>query len=341
MSLYRERETGRLTINDGPTVKSLYLRDGSVVFASSSDPDERLGECLLRRGVITVAQYLESAQQIRPGRRQGEILVDMGAISPEELVEGVIQQLYDIIFSLIPCSSGSYRLELEDFSTEDLITLNVSMPVLLCRGMERVTRWSNIYPIVGPPENRIRRAPLMPAFYHELELTSDQEHVLGLCGQGISIKSLLDASYLNSFETYRLLWIGITLGLVERLAEGRQGAEAAENLESVIDQYNDMYSYLHHSLGDRAAESAAEAMAVVSQAYPALAANQPGLVQYGLLDVDRLLDAMRTEAGGKEEALRQFLDEVLYAFAFAAQKHMEPARVQAFQAYVQSHRSQA
>lgn len=341
MSLYRERETGRLTINDGPYVKALHIRDGNVVFASSSDPDERLGECLLRRGVISVSQYIESAQQIRPGRRQGEILVDMGAISPEELVEGVIQQIYDIIFSLMPCSFGSYSLELADFSTEDMITLNVSMPVLLCRGMERVTRWSRIYPIVGEPETRVRRASLMPAFYHELELSSDQEHVLGICQEGISISSLLDASYMNSFETYRLLWIAITLGLIERVPEKPSGAAVPESLEGLIDKYNDMYSYLYQALGAKAADAAGEAMATVRAAYPGLASNQEGLVQYGLLDVDRLLDSLRSNAGDGEGALRQFLDEVLYALAFAAQKRLEPSRLDAFHAYVKSCRGPA
>ena len=53
---------------------------------ASSDPDERLGEDLLLRGKITVRQYLEASQLIRPGRRLGTILVELGALEAEDLM---------------------------------------------------------------------------------------------------------------------------------------------------------------------------------------------------------------------------------------------------------------
>ena len=164
MSLYREQETGVLRVKCGSCTKSLFMQEGDVVFASSNDPDDRLGECLLRRGVITVEQYLESARRISPGHRQGEILVDMGALTPDDLVEGVSQQLYDIIFSLIPLTEGEYSLSLEEFSTEDLITLSVSLPVLLFRGMERAKRWSLMHAVVGGTETRLHGTPRAALF---------------------------------------------------------------------------------------------------------------------------------------------------------------------------------
>ena len=74
MSLYRERETGVLTLTGLTYRKSLYIEEGKIIFASSDDPDDRLGECLLRRNMITAQNYLDSAEQIRPGRRQGELV---------------------------------------------------------------------------------------------------------------------------------------------------------------------------------------------------------------------------------------------------------------------------
>lgn len=339
MSLYREKETGVLRVEDGPFLKTLYIRDGNVVFATSSDPDERLGECLLRRGVITVAQYLESARRIAPGRRQGEILVDMGAITPDDLVEGVSQQLYDIIFSLLQSGSGAYSLRLEPFSTEEMITISIPLPVLLFRGMERVTRWSRILPSVGEPETRLRRVAALPSFYQALELTPDQEHVLTLCGDGITISALLDASYLNPFETYRVLWIGVTLGLVEREGSPGQGdAGASWNPERVIEHYNDLFAYAHHALGPHAEAAGREALEIVRPAYPALAEGQEELASYGRMDVDRLLAAQRAIAEAQRPAVLQaFLDEVLYAMAFVAEQRLESSASAAFRSYIQAH----
>jgi len=341
MSLYRERETGILGVEDGAYRKYLFLHDGDVVFATSTDPDERLGECLLRRGVITVAQYVESARLIGPGRRQGEILVDLGALTPDDLVEGVSQQLYDIIFSLIPCTQGSYDLSLDEFSAEDLITLNVSLPVLLLRGMERVRRWSLIYPAVGDPETRLKRAGLLPPFYQQLEMTPEQEHVLTLCGEGLPVSALLEASYLNPFETYRVLWIGLTLGLLERQTAGagpRGGA--AWNAEPVIEHYNDLFAFLHRALKEQASSAAADALAIAGPAHPALSEGQGDLATCGRLDVDRLLAALRVlPEESRPAALQAFLDEVLYAFSFVAESRMTPQDTSAYRDYMKSHGS--
>lgn len=339
MSLYRERETGVLRVECGPYVKSLYMSDGDVVFASSNDPDDRLGECLLRRGVITVGQYLESARRIAPGHRQGEILVDMGALTPDDLVEGVSQQLYDIIFSLIPLTAGGYSLSLEGYSTEDLITLSVSLPVLLFRGMERVKRWSIMHPVVGGTETRLRRAAGLPPFYQKLDLTAEQEHVLSLCGQGLPISALMDASYLNPFETYRMLWIGLTLGLVEREGKAAEGSPApAWNAEQVIEHYNDLFAYLHRALGPAAPEAAREALAIAGPAHPDLSANQGDLATCGRADVDRLLAALRAlPEASRHASLKAFLDEVLYALTFVAEPKLTPEAAAGFREYLRAH----
>src|SRR5262245_23741922 len=95
-SLLGSGESGTLVFHSGSVTKSLYVQSGRVVFAASSDPDERLGENLLIRGKITARQYLEASKMIRPGRRLGAILVEMQAIEPDELLPAVEAHVRDI-----------------------------------------------------------------------------------------------------------------------------------------------------------------------------------------------------------------------------------------------------
>ncbi len=53
------------------------------MFASSNLPNDRLGEILLREGKITVEEYETSIKAISKGKRQGKVLVEMGALSPQ------------------------------------------------------------------------------------------------------------------------------------------------------------------------------------------------------------------------------------------------------------------
>ncbi|HET8644854.1 MAG TPA: DUF4388 domain-containing protein, partial [Vicinamibacteria bacterium] len=49
-SLLASRETGVLTFRNSEVTKSIYVKEGRVVYAASTDADERLGEVLLLQG---------------------------------------------------------------------------------------------------------------------------------------------------------------------------------------------------------------------------------------------------------------------------------------------------
>ena len=336
MSLYKNQETGALTVA-GKYRKTLYIVEGHVVFASSTDPDDRLGETLLKRGIIGVHQYLRSAQLIRPGRRQGEILLEEGALTSEDLVEGVRQQVYDIIFSLFLQESGTYSLSMEEFSTFDMMTISMEMPLLILRGLAQSGRWSVFYQEVGPPETRVRAASSTPSFLPSLELTPDAEHLLTLGRQGITVGALLDASYLNSFETYRMLWMFIILGLVEKVSTGEDHerpagpvALSAQDMEDLLERYNAIFAHVHRLLGEGADGVEAlvgEAMNSLKASFPDLLESQDGMAAYGRLDIDLCLFALRKVPEERRgAALQSFLDEVLYTLVFLADRHLDDAR---------------
>src|SRR5512134_4205158 len=103
--------TGILTLVSGGARKAIYLRDGRVVFASSNLPNDRLGELLIREGKITVEEYEASIKAISKGKRQGKVLVEMGALSPKDLWEGVQYQIKEIVYSVFQWADGQFHFE--------------------------------------------------------------------------------------------------------------------------------------------------------------------------------------------------------------------------------------
>ena len=85
-SILGSGETGVLTIRNGDAVKSIFILNGRVAYASSNNPDERMGEVLLVARQDHRAQFVEASKRIRPGLRLGSILVELGALEPEELI---------------------------------------------------------------------------------------------------------------------------------------------------------------------------------------------------------------------------------------------------------------
>jgi hypothetical protein len=62
--------------------RSVYFRDGQVVFATSTDPEDRLGPVLVRLGLVTKPQLERASRLVKSGRPLGQVLVDEGVLTP-------------------------------------------------------------------------------------------------------------------------------------------------------------------------------------------------------------------------------------------------------------------
>jgi CheY-like chemotaxis protein/tetratricopeptide (TPR) repeat protein len=94
--------TGVLEFRADSRLKLVLLEGGRPTFVRSNLEKECLGQRLEAEGVILRAALEESLRRLRStGKRQGEVLVEMGAITPDQLTEclerqaeGKLQQLF-------------------------------------------------------------------------------------------------------------------------------------------------------------------------------------------------------------------------------------------------------
>src|SRR5687768_3047931 len=89
------RKTGCLSMTDRSNFGYIYFEDGRVIYASVLNRPDRLGELLVRNGVITRSQLSEAmeAQAHERGMRLGQILVRQGALTDAELRRWVSKQI--------------------------------------------------------------------------------------------------------------------------------------------------------------------------------------------------------------------------------------------------------
>ena len=82
-TIHRNRVPGVFEVQLGDFTKRVFILGGDIIFASSTNRGESLGDSLLASGQITVAQYRESALKLlgNPGKRHGQVLVEMGLLT--------------------------------------------------------------------------------------------------------------------------------------------------------------------------------------------------------------------------------------------------------------------
>jgi len=340
-SICKSKESGVLTCSDGEHIKSIYLNDGLILSAISSNPDDRLGESLLRYGKITVDHYLEASKLIKPGRKLGQILCEMNALGTEELIEAIRRQVRDIIRNLFRITKGQYELVLKPIDAQEMVLLSMTTEDIIFEGVKTDESWSRISKGLGSFQTKIAVVEEANAILLNLSLSADESHILSLCGKGqLTVQDICTVSYLTNFETCRILWGFILVGILKLTEPAGQKSGEPEKylptssqdmeyeLHDLVEGYNDIYAYIFdfafQKIGDDAAGIAGKAMTMVQDAMPNLARNLT-LDNYGRLDFDAVLRNLAPiPENVRMELLAGALEELVYALLFEIGAHFGP-----------------
>jgi hypothetical protein len=328
-SLLGSGETGLLVVRNGETTKSVYIRQGRVVYAASTDPDERLGENLLLRGRITARQYVEASKMIRPGRRLGAILVEMKAIEADELIPAVEQQVKEILMDLFTWTHGEYEMIIKEINPSDVVALNISTENLILEGIRRNRNWSRVMRGVGSLE----AAPVPTGntdVLYKLELTEEEQEVLSHVNGRSTVEQICQVSYLSNFETCRTLWALQVVGAIRQgqaadaaaAAGGAREREEELDLEQIVEKFNQMFARIHTFLKGRMGDGGVDAfmdtvMEEVSRQYGALFGGVD-LKNYGRADFEQMLaNVADLPAEQRKNLMVSGLTELVYAIQLA------------------------
>jgi hypothetical protein len=216
--VHLSRETGVLLLREGRREKAAYVREGEFVFARSNDPDDRLGELFLRRGLLTMRGLERVTEEVaHTGRRLGGLLVSAGLLTPQELIEGVKEQVREIILSMFRWTRGDYSFLLGALPTEEAITLRVDTCDLIRTGIQRIGTWSRIREAVGGLSTRYQYNTEFDEPRQEMTLERDEDRLLQFLARPATVGEACDSLNANNFEVCRMIWAFQVMGALMRL----------------------------------------------------------------------------------------------------------------------------
>jgi uncharacterized protein DUF4388 len=333
-SILGSGETGVLTIRNGEAVKRIFILSGRVAYASSNNPDERMGEVLLMRGKITVRSFVEASKRIRPGLRLGSILVELGALEPEELIPAVEVHVKSILMDLFTWIRGEYEFVIKELDARDNVAmLNMSTENLILEGIRNTHSWQQVIRALGDVESVFVPTGSTDA-NTRLDLTEEEQEILAYVNGRASVEQVCDLSYLSSFETCRTLWALTVLGIVRRgqagetaaLGEGARERERELDLEGIVEKFNQMFSriygFLRGRLGDAVDPFMDGCLEEVSRQYGALF-DGVDLKHYGRADFEQMLaNVADLPAEQRKSLMVSALNELVYVIQLAVRtKH--------------------
>jgi hypothetical protein len=207
---FQEVWSGELVLRRGDLEKTVHLEAGRPVWATSTAPQDRLAELLLRQGRIDPVERARVAElSARSGRLTGAVLVDLGLCKSGELLPLLRLQQEEIIISLFSWTEGACRFDSNTRLDSRRARLLRHPAALLREALRR-----------GHPLSRLRRG-------------QDGSAVFALLG-GPGALDLIDELQLRPEELRTLPWFDGVRSLDEVIRSSGQPEELVWGLAGVL-----------------------------------------------------------------------------------------------------------
>jgi CheY-like chemotaxis protein len=205
---YRKHTSGALLLQRDKVKKLVYFRGGSPVFVKSNLLRECLGHVMVRAKMISEQECEESIRKMKKGgRQQGTVLIEMGRISPHNLVFALELQLQQKLYEIFAWTDGEWQLDTAAELPPATVELGMSAAALICEGVKRAWGDERARRALGPiddqyvhpgadPLHRLQDAGLAP---EEMALL---ESIDGTC----TVKELRRRSAMAEGDLLRFLY---------------------------------------------------------------------------------------------------------------------------------------
>ncbi len=233
--IYSQRLTGKLQLVFGRVEKALFFDAGELVFATSNDRQDGLGEVMLRAGALTQGQFEEASTLVETGQRFGSAIAEMGIYGVEQIVGWVHRQLLQITASVLDYPAGRYFF----FSSlEKNIVPEIGTPLPLGRLLLAAVRRAADLPLDQLAEDADLQIDLSPdalRLSKAEDLENGERQLLGLLSQRVSAKHVVAQSGLPRPEAsralYALLLLGFVVGVPDQIRPEAQPAVPSPPVE--------------------------------------------------------------------------------------------------------------
>jgi len=141
--LRQSRATGTLTLLSKDIKKAVHFKDGQIIFATSNEAQDRLGETLVKSGKLSREHLdlaLNMAKKSAGFKKLGALLVENGFVSPKDLFIGLKIQVKGILYSLFLWTNADYHFE--NRLPSDVIQLQINMQELITEIIQRIKQES-------------------------------------------------------------------------------------------------------------------------------------------------------------------------------------------------------
>jgi tetratricopeptide (TPR) repeat protein len=222
------KKTGCLSVTHRNSFGYIYFNKGRICYASIVNRRDRLGDMLVKTGVITQAQ-LEATVELQDRRRDkrlGELFVEQGILTLEQLHGAINVQIQEAVFFLFTWNQGTFNFEPDVQPDQHDHVVSINPESLLLEGARRVDEWGLVEKKI-PSFDIVFEMDRVKVLGTDADLNPEQRVVLDLVDGTRDVQAIIDASGMVEFEVGKALFGLLTAGFIHRIGKTKTTTPAA------------------------------------------------------------------------------------------------------------------
>jgi len=247
--LATDEKTGILKVNDNEKEAKIFLKEGIIVYATSSQKEFRLGRFMKMKGIVPdeiLQKCLRTAEV--ENQRLGRILVERGYLSKERLKQVLHDQVKEILYNLLLWKKGEFEYQDVGFNVEGKLIAQVNTMEIVLEASRRIDEWSVIKEKI-PHGGVIFKISRKIQDSDEINLSQNEWRVLSLIISGDrSASELVKESGYDEFAAYKIIYSLMLSGLVEIVGEKVVVDEDDFDYDGSIRIYFDIFQAIRKNL---------------------------------------------------------------------------------------------
>src|SRR5215216_3030552 len=244
------RKSGTLKFDHGKITKQVYFKNGVIVGSKSNDPREYLGQVLLHYGKVDDSQ-LKAAREVQrtSGAKLGEVLVQQGFLTEEDVLEILKIRTLDTIYDLFSWTDGEFEFYDDESLPDDLLFIEVEPTSVIMEGIYRIDELAR-YKTLVPSDRCILE--LAAGWTSSLKLGKEFRQVLYFVEKRMSVAEICYHMHASAFHVYGQLYTLISEGVARVAGEAPEGAPApvAAEVEDLPESVTEMVWAAERKLDD-------------------------------------------------------------------------------------------
>ena len=306
IDFHRSKRSGSISLKQKSVEKQILLKEGAVLRAQSNQETEKLGQALVRKNLLSPWDLDVGLSKAKDSaKRVGQALIELSAIKEPVLLNTLVSQTRDIVFSMVDWEDGEFWIDPEADLTSEITLDQLYTPELILQGMRRVSNVVLLLRPFGDLQGIIKLAPDYLEQTRKITLLTEEKSLLALLTRPTPVKDLIKTSGMEKVTVYRSL-----AGLLAVDVVVHEGAKdnGAGSVQKSVDSGNVSFS-VSRKLFDLSGQRTVRQKNMLGEM----------LLDQKVITEQQLKEALVVQQSAKRDKKKEFLGDVLVHLGYCTE----------------------